>query len=171
MGTGSIGEAVAGFLKPFGMHIRGLNFDGRAVNQFDQCYPATERLAFAQQLDYLLALRPDTTATDNAVDAALLAQLKPGATLINAGRGNSVNSGDVVSALNGGQLGFAVLDVLNEEPLPDDDPLWQVKNLHITSHTAAPSLSESIVGIFCDNYRRYHAGEVLHHLIDFEKGY
>ncbi len=171
MGTGSIGEAVAGFLKPFGMSIRGLNSDGHWLGHFDQCFPFSDRLAFAEGLDYLLALLPDTPTTNRAVDAPLLAQLKPGAIFINAGRGNSVDNAALVEALSSGQLRHAVLDVLDEEPLPDDDSLWQVENLHITSHTAAPSLSESIVGVFCDNYRRFHAGEALHHLIDFEKGY
>jgi len=171
MGTGSIGEAVAGFLKPFGMSVHGLNSDGHPVSHFDRCFPFSDRLAFAEGLDYLLVLLPDTPTTNRAVDAALLAQLQPGAILINAGRGNSVDNAALLRALANGQLGHAVLDVLEAEPLPDDDPLWQVKNLHITSHTAAPSLSASIVGIFCDNYRRFHAGEALHHLIDFAKGY
>jgi phosphoglycerate dehydrogenase-like enzyme len=171
MGTGSIGIEVARYLKIFGMHIRGLNSDGRTIEYFDQCYSFENRLEFAQGLDYVLALLPDTPATNNAVDSLLLEELNPGAVLINAGRGNSVCIENVIAALQSGDLAHAVLDVLEEEPLADIDPLWEIENLTVTSHTAAPSMDEPIVGVFCDNYHRYHRGEDLQHLIDFEKGY
>ncbi len=171
MGAGSIGQAVAGYLRPFNMTIRGLNSDGSVRPGFDHCFGDQQRFEFASELDYLLAILPDTPATDGIVNKALIDQLKPGATLINVGRGNSVVMSDVTEALDSGQLGGAVIDVLEQEPLPDTDPLWQVPGLVITSHTAAPSLTPAIVSVFCDNYRRFHAGEELHYLIDFDRGY
>jgi phosphoglycerate dehydrogenase-like enzyme len=171
MGTGSIGSHVAGTCKAFGINTRGLNSDGRQQAGFDACFPLSRIAEFATNLDYLVALLPDTSATDNLLDAELLSHLKPGAIVINGGRANCIVEGDLVAALESGQLGHAVLDVMRQEPLPDEHPLWAVKNLHITSHTAAPTRVESIIEIFCDNYHRYIAGEELHYPIDFDRGY
>jgi phosphoglycerate dehydrogenase-like enzyme len=171
MGTGSIGIAVARGCRFLGMTTRGLNTDGHRVEHFDECWPLAERLGFAGGLDYLVALLPDTPQTDDVIDAPLLAALKPGAVLINAGRGNAVRLDDLLAALASGALRHAVLDVLREEPLRADSPLWQVEGLSITSHTAAPTPERAIVNIFCDNYRRYRRGDPLHYVIDLIRGY
>ena len=171
MGTGSIGSHVARCARVFGLSLRGLNSDGRDVADFDSCYSSTNIQAFAAGLDYLVALLPETPASDGLIDAQLLAQLNPGAILINGGRANCIVQADMLSALDSGRLRHAVLDVLPTEPLPDKDPLWQVKNLSITSHTAAPTRAEDIVAVFAENYRRYLAGDTLLYPIDFERGY
>lgn len=171
MGTGSIGRHVAEACSALGLVTRGLNSDGRDIPGFERCWPASERLDFARGLDYLVALLPDTPQTDALVDSDLLARLADDAIVINAGRGNAVVTGDLVTALGQGSLRHAVLDVLPVEPLPPEDPLWQVENLTITSHTAAPTPAEAIVDIFVDNFGRYQRGEPLMHLVDFERGY
>ena len=171
MGTGSIGQHVAGCCKSFGLQTRGLNTDGRELPGFDACFSRDQLHAFASGLDYLVTLLPETADSDNLVDAHLLALLNAGAILINAGRANCIVDEAMVAALGSGQLRYAVLDVLREEPLADEHPFWAVENLFITSHTAAPTPTESIVEIFCDNYRRYQAGEELHYPIDFDRGY
>ncbi len=171
MGTGSIGSQLAATCQTLGLQVRGLNSDGRRRPNFDHCYSRIELAEFASGLDYLVALLPETPGSDQLIDAQLLARLKPGAILINGGRANVVDQAALITALEEGQLAHAVLDVLDLEPLPDSDPLWQVSNLHITSHTAAVTIPEAIVEIFCENYRRYHAGRPLLHRIDFDKGY
>lgn len=171
MGTGSIGSHVAQSARVFGLSLRGLNSDGRDIAGFDSCCSRADRLAFATDLDYLVALLPDTPASDALVDAQLLAQLNPGAILVNGGRANCLVQDDVLAALASGQLRHAVLDVLPREPLPDNDPLWLVENLSLTSHTAAPTRAEDIVALFRDNYHRYVAGDTLLHQVDFERGY
>ncbi|MCZ6831961.1 MAG: D-2-hydroxyacid dehydrogenase [Gammaproteobacteria bacterium] len=171
MGTGSLGSHLAAACQAVGLRVRGLNSDGRSIPNFDDCYSTASINEFADGLDYLVALLPDTPGSDRLIDAELLAQLKPGAILINGGRANVVDQGALIAALDAGQLAHAVLDVLNLEPLPDSDPLWQVPNLHITSHTAAVTIPEIIVSVFCENYRRYHGGRSLLHRIDFDKGY
>jgi phosphoglycerate dehydrogenase-like enzyme len=171
MGTGSIGVHVAGSCRRFGMNTRGLNSNGRVVDNFDETFAGAERLAFAQNLDYLVALLPDTRATDNQVDAELLARLKPGATFINAGRGNCLVEQALLDAMDKRQISHAVLDVFREEPLPAAHPFWSIANVHITSHTSAPTRDFEIVKIFCENYRRYKAGEELLYPVNFERGY
>jgi phosphoglycerate dehydrogenase-like enzyme len=171
MGTGSIGSAVAQAAQGFGLQIRGLNSDGRPAQGFHECFETAEAVAFAQGLDYLVALLPATDATNGLVSPQALAALNPGAVFINAGRANCVAIGDLETALTGGNLRAVVLDVLPCEPLPDDDPLWNLDNLYITSHTAAPTLADSVVAVFAGNYRRFVVGEPLLHAIDFDRGY
>jgi phosphoglycerate dehydrogenase-like enzyme len=171
MGTGSIGTVVAETALVFGLQIRGMNSTGEPSAPFQQCYAIQGRIQFAQGLDYLVALLPDTPATDGIVNQQLLAALKPGAIFINGGRANCVDDGALVSALDNGQLRAAVLDVVHTEPLPDDDSLWQVDNLYISSHTAAPTPESSVVALFAENYRRYIDGKPLLHLINFDRGY
>jgi phosphoglycerate dehydrogenase-like enzyme len=171
MGTGSIGSHVARCARVFGLTLRGLNSDGRNVSGFDRCYSVDDKEGFAAGLDYLVALLPDTPASDDLVDQRLLSALNPGALLVNGGRANCIVEQDLIEALENGQLRHAVIDVLSTEPLPEDDPLWQIDNLTITSHTAAPTRTEDIVAIFCENYRRYLAGQPLLHEVDFDRGY
>ena len=171
MGTGSIGSAVAGTALAFGLQIRGMNSSGEPSDPFQQCYATQHRMQFAQGLDYLVALLPDTPATDGMVDQQLLSALNPGAIFINAGRANCVDDDALIRALEDGKLRAAVLDVVHTEPLPDDDPLWRIENLYITSHTAAPTPDNSVVALFAENYRRYLDGTPLLHLIKFDRGY
>ena len=171
MGTGSIGSAVAKAAQGFGLQVRGLNSDGRPATGFNECFETADAVAFAQDLDYLVALLPATGATNGLVSSKVLAALKPGAVFINAGRANCVATADLEAALADGTVRAVVLDVLAREPLPTDDPLWNVDNLYITSHTAAPTLAASVVALFADNYQRFVAGQPLLHVIDFDRGY
>ena len=65
----------------------------------------------------------------------------------------------------------AVLDVTREEPLPEAHRFWAVENLYLSSHTAAPSSPEAVVGVFAENYERYARGEPLMYTVDFDRGY
>ena len=118
MGTGGIGTAIALAARAFGVEVIGLNSDGRAVEGFTACYPSADRLAFAEGLDYLVSVLPQTSQTDNLIDHDVLMRLNPGAIVINAGRGNVAVEADLITALNAGHLRAAVLDVFREEPLP-----------------------------------------------------
>jgi phosphoglycerate dehydrogenase-like enzyme len=137
----------------------------------NRCFASEDREAFAKDLDVLVMLLPDTPATDAVVDAALLSQLAPGAIVINAGRANALDLAAAVTARESEKISALVLDVLATEPLPEDDPLWMQPGVYITSHTAAPTDMERIVGVFLDNLDRYRAGKPLTGAIDFTRGY
>ena len=171
MGTGSIGCAVAQAANSFGLKVRGLNSDSRPVEGFDACFDTRSAERFAEGLDYLVALLPATGATNGIVNTGVFESLNPGAVFINAGRANCVVLDDLKTSLNHGKLRAAVLDVLEREPLPDDDPLWALDNLYITSHTAAPTRASAVVSVFAENYRRFVAGDPLLYQVDFERGY
>ena len=125
----------------------------------------------AAQADYLVNLLPDTPATANLFDARLLAQLKPCALFINAGRGAAVVDADLIAALEAGQLAGAVLDVCREEPLPPDHPFWSAPRLLLTGHSAAPTLPAPMVQLFLRNLQAYRAGQPLQGEVTFSRGY
>jgi phosphoglycerate dehydrogenase-like enzyme len=171
LGTGAIGRAVARTAAALDIESRGLNRSGHAAEGFTETFALAEAARFAAGCDYLLALLPDTPASAALVEGEFLEALPRGAVFLNGGRGSTVDTGAVVAALGSGQLRAAVLDVFPEEPLADDDPLWQVDNLYITSHTAAPTDPGAIVELFLTNLARYRAGEPLADVVDFGRGY
>ena len=171
MGTGGIGTAIALAAKSFGLEVIGLNSDGRALEGFNTCYPSADRLAFAEGLDYLVSVLPQTSRTDNLIDQKVLMRLNPGAIVINVGRGNAVVEADLIASLNAGHLRAAVLDVFRVEPLPADDLLWSTPGVHITSHTAGPTPDEAVAEVFERNLKLYIAGEPLTDAVQAGRGY
>ena len=171
MGTGGIGTAIALAAKPFGLEVIGLNSDGRAVDGFNTCYPSADRMVFAERLDYLISVLPQTAQTDNLIDHEVLMRLNPRAIVINAGRGNAVVETDLIASLNAGHLRAAVLDVFRVEPLPADDLLWSTPGVHITSHTAGPTPDEAVAEVFERNLKLYIAGEPLTDAVQAGRGY
>ena len=171
MGTGDIGTAIALAARSFGVEVFGLNSDGRAVEGFNICCASADRLVFAEGLDYLVSVLPQTSQTDNLIDHELLMRLNPGAIVINAGRGNAVVEADLIASLNTGHLRAAVLDVFRVEPLPPNDPLWSTPRVHITSHTAGPTPDEAVAEVFERNLKLYLAGEPLTDAVRAGRGY
>jgi phosphoglycerate dehydrogenase-like enzyme len=87
------------------------------------------------QANVVVNLLPLTPETERFVDATFLARMKPGALLVNAGRGKTVDTDALLEALRSGHI-RAALDVTDPEPLPADHPLWQAPNVLITPHIA-----------------------------------
>jgi phosphoglycerate dehydrogenase-like enzyme len=102
-----------------------------------------------------------------------LRAMKSTAYLVNVGRGGTVDEDALLQAVQEGWIAGAGLDVLEEEPLPEDSPLWEQKHVIITSHYAGitPHYHERALEIFLDNLRRYQAGQPLRNVIDKEVGY
>jgi phosphoglycerate dehydrogenase-like enzyme len=171
VGVGSIGAHLAATAKHFGMQVRGYTRTSTGCPDVDRYFHDGDRAAFASGLDYLVAVLPNTPGTRRIVDATMLGALPASAVLVNAGRGDTVDTSALIEALEQKRLAAAVLDVFEEEPLPESHPLWRTPRVFITSHTAAPSFPSDIVGVFVDNYRRYARGETLRYQVDFERGY
>jgi phosphoglycerate dehydrogenase-like enzyme len=171
LGVGSIGAALARTAKHFGMRVNGYTRASEGCPDVDVYFHGDDRAAFAADLDYLVSIMPNTAATTHLVDAALLAALPPRAVFVNPGRGSVVDEAALADALESGRIAGAVLDVFQQEPLPQDHFLWRTPNVLITSHTAALSVPEDIAPVFIDNYRRLVGGQPLRYRVDFEAGY
>jgi len=102
----------------------------RAVVSLDELLPAC---------DVVTLHCPSTPQTRRMINRETLAKLKPGAILVNAGRGDLVDTGALVAALESGQLAGAALDVCDPEPIPADHPLLQMPNVIVAPHIASAS--------------------------------
>jgi len=171
LGVGSIGAEVARTAKFFNMTIRGYTRSSEDCEFVDEYFHVGELLKFANGLDYLVSILPNTKETRKIVDAELLSALPPHCVFINIGRGSAVDESALVEALESDKLAGAVLDVFELEPLPQEHPFWTTKNLQMTFHTSAPSFPEDIAKVFVENYRLHVEGKPLKYQVDFERGY
>ena len=130
VGYGSIGRAVEERLHPFEVDIQRVAQHARpgvsAPSALGQLVP---------RADIVILLLPLTSATSGLFDSELIGAMKPGALLVNAGRGRVVDKAALIEALVDGRL-RAALDVTDPEPLQADDPLWSAPNLLLTPHMA-----------------------------------
>lgn len=103
---------------------------------------------------------PLTAQTNELINKQSLAKMKPGAILINTGRGPLVNEADVVEALTDGRLGAYGADVMCQEPPAADNPLFKAPNAYITPHIAWASREarQRLLGVAFDNVRAFLAG-------------
>jgi phosphoglycerate dehydrogenase-like enzyme len=147
LGVGSIGAEVALTAKFFGMNVRGYTRDSEISTHVDSYFHGDDLLKFANGLDYLVNILPNTKDTSKIINADLLNGLPSHALVINVGRGPAVDESALLDALNQNKIAGAVLDVFEQEPLPKDHPFWTTPNLLMTFHTAAPSLAEDITRI------------------------
>ena len=171
LGVGSIGAEVARTAKFFGMNVRGYTRESETSRQIDKYYHGNDLLEFARGLDYLVSILPNTAETKKIVDGKVLGVLPRHALFINVGRGSAVDEPALLAALGQHKIAGAILDVFEQEPLPEDHPFWEAPNLTMTFHTSAPSLPEDIARVFIENYRLYVEGKPLNYVVDFERGY
>jgi len=171
LGVGSIGAHLAFTAKHFGMKVKGFTRKSEASKDVDQYFHGEGLSSFAEGLDYLVVVLPRTHYTNQIVDGKLLDTLPSQAVVINVGRGNAVDESALVEALTQGKIAGAVLDVTEQEPLPEDHPFWTTPNLLLTFHTSAISYPEDITRVFVENYHLYIEGKPLKHQVDFERGY
>lgn len=167
-GTGPIGRAIARLLTAVGMRVTGA---GRTARPADPDFGAvhgqdTLRGALADA-DYVILAAPLTEQTRGMVDTAALRAMKPGARLVNVGRGALVDEQALTSHLAEGRLAGAALDVFAEEPLPRTSPLWDMPGVIVSPHTAGESTGhrEALADLFLDNLTRHVEGRPLRNVV------
>ena len=171
LGIGSIGAGVARTMRHMGMRVLGIASQSREVEDIEQVGTFAQLPELLPQADYVINTLPNTAHTQDFINAAFFAQMKPTAVFINVGRGQAVIEDDLAQALRDGVIAHAILDVYRTEPLPDGHVFWDTPHLVLTSHSSAPSFPQDIFNVFWDNYQRYNAGQPLHHVVNFERGY
>ena len=156
VGFGSIGEAVRRRLEAFGVTVTGVARRAR-----DDVHGTDELPSLVGRADSVVVLAPLTPETEGLFDAALLARMRDGALLVNAGRGRVVDTEALLGELESGRL-RAVLDVVDPEPLPDDHPLWDAA-LAITPHNAGDTAAadERAMRFGAEQLARFARGEPL----------
>ncbi|HEY5008437.1 MAG TPA: D-2-hydroxyacid dehydrogenase [Caulobacteraceae bacterium] len=168
VGFGAIGQAVAVRAASFGAHITG-------VRRTPGPHPLAQAMATPDQIksvlpeaDVVVLLVPLSSTTAKMVDAGFLDAMKPGAILVNIGRGDLVDEPALLAALNSGKPEHALLDVFHEEPLPADSPFWDHPRVTLTAHASSigDGLGPRGEALFLDNLDRYLTGQPLLHEAD-----
>ena len=170
-GLGSIGRHIALTAKRFGMDVWGYKRSNEEVPGIDRLFTQTDFREFLAHPDYIVITLPRTPESFHLFDYGSFQAMKRSAVLINVGRGPVVSESALVRALEEKLIQGAVLDVFEEEPLPEDSNLWGLPNVIITPHNSAYSFPEEIVNIFVENYRLFVTGEPLKYVVDFDRGY
>jgi phosphoglycerate dehydrogenase-like enzyme len=174
VGLGSIGRAVAQSARALGMRVIAVReHPEKGSEGAEEIFAPAKIDEIFRQADYVVLAVPVTDSTKAIANAERLALMKPGACLINVGRGPLVDEPALVDALRAGKIGGAALDVFPKEPLPADSPLWDAPNLLITPHTAALTdrLWDRHYALFSENLRRYLTDQPLLAVVDKRKGY
>ena len=171
VGAGKIGAEVARLGQAMGMTVLGVKrtvagIDPAALH-LHELYAPDGMHEVLQRAEYLVLIAPHTDETEHMIGATELALLPEGAVLINIGRGA------LIAALKSGHLGAAALDVFAEEPLPQDSPLWDMPNVLVSPHSGSTSdrENERLTDLFCENLRRFLAGEPLLNVLNLETLY
>jgi D-2-hydroxyacid dehydrogenase (NADP+) len=175
LGLGTIGQEVARRAHAFGIRVTGIR---RRPDQ--PAPPFVDRVVGPGQLnealrgaDVLVISAPFVAETDRLIGAEQLALLNRGAILVNVARARIVDEPALLAALHGGQLGGAVLDVFEREPLEPASPLWALANVIVSPHSAGfrPDHWTEVIDLFSENLARFQRGEPLLNLVTPDAGY
>ena len=199
VGYGSIGRAVASLAGAFGARViaqrrtpgggsgqgvgPGSAAAAASTGDPSDAFPFTPtptRIVGPEGLHELLAASdivvlaaPLTPETEGMIDAAALAVMGREAWIINVARGRLIDDRALLEALADHRIGGAALDAFREEPLPPTSPFYDLSNVIVTPHTAWSSsrVLDRSIDLFCENLRRYAAGEALRNVVDPGAGY
>jgi glyoxylate/hydroxypyruvate reductase A len=171
MGMGMLGRAALAQLGALGFDCAGWN-RSRREEAGVRCYAGVAELdAFLARTDILVCLLPLTESTRGILNRRIFDTLPEGAAVINAGRGGHLVEGDLLAALDSGQLRAAILDVCEAEPPASDHPFWDHPRIWLTPHIASTTQPESAAEAVLANLARYERGEAMHGLVDPRRGY
>ncbi|KYZ75200.1 phosphoglycerate dehydrogenase [Anaerosporomusa subterranea] len=173
IGLGSIGREIAKKSKGLGMQV--LATKRRASQEIfvDKMYAPDKLLEMLSFCDFVVVSLPLTEETRELLRLEHFTAMKRSAYLINIARGDVIRQSDLVQALQEGLIRGAGLDVFDQEPLPEDSPLWDMPNVIISPHVAAssPYYLDRAIKTFADNLARYANGGEMFNIIDKSKGY
>ncbi|MDP5218669.1 glyoxylate/hydroxypyruvate reductase A [Ruegeria sp. 2205SS24-7] len=170
LGLGHIGGYTARLLDQLGFQVHGWSRSPKSLPGVT-CHHGYDALpALLGRCDHICAILPSTPETEGLIDARMLAAMKPGSQLLNAGRGDLIDEAELLQALDRGTPGLAVLDVVSQEPLPANSPLWSHPKLTLTPHVSGWHLGDALKDV-AENLRRLSAGEDLLHEVDRARGY
>ena len=135
LGCGSVGTECAKRFRAFGCRVAGVDLYPRENPDYDEMHPLENLDTVLTRADVTVLTLPLTEETRHLMDGSRFTIMKPGSVLVNIARGAIVDTPALIKALRE-QLGGAVLDVFEEEPLPDTSPLWDLENVILTPHNS-----------------------------------
>jgi len=173
LGLGAIGQNVARVAAAVGLRVIGTRRRPAPMAHVAQVFGPEGTPEVLKQSDFVLLLLPATKETDNLIDARRLAMMKPGAWLLNFGRGHLIKDEDLVAAVKAKRIAGALLDVFRQEPLPAGHPFWNTEGIIVLPHIGGPHPQRDrfVARLFVDNLGRFLDGKPLKQVVDRQAGY
>ena len=173
LGLGAIGRDVARIAAALGLRVIGTRRRPEPVSDVAEVFPADRTPQVLAQSDFLLLLLPATPETDNFINAGRLAMMKPGAWLLNFGRGHLIKDDDLIAAVQAKKIAGAVLDVYRQEPLPAEHPFWSTAGIIVLPHIGGPHPQRDsfVARLFVENLGRFLDGKPFREVVDRKAGY
>ena len=163
VGHGSIGKEIERMMAPFHVHITRI---ARSARPQEAVHSVTELDSLLPSADVIVLILPSTDETRGLIGTQQLALMRHGALLVNAARGDIVDTNALVEALRSGRI-RAAIDVTDPEPLPENHLLWSCPNIMITPHVGAsgPHFTPRALRTAAAELRRYMNGEPLYNVV------
>lgn len=172
LGLGQMGHGAARQLAALGYRVAGWTARDRATDPLIEILSGQEALhPLLGRSDIVINLLPLTPRTEGLLDTEFFNAMKPGAALVNLARGAHVIDPELLRALESGQVSHAVLDVMNQEPLPKDHPYWGHAQVTLLPHIAAITDTRSAAGMVAENLTALRDGKPLANLVHKGLGY
>lgn len=166
IGYGKIGKATAKLAKQFGMEVIATKRSQKKISQnkyVDRLIPLSNINELYKQSDFIAITCPLTPLTKHMLSFEEFKIMNDNAYIINIARGGIINDDALIYALDNNQISGATLDVFNEEPLNENHPFFNYRNLFLSPHISGnfPEYQSDMIDQFCDNLLRFLNKKVL----------
>jgi phosphoglycerate dehydrogenase-like enzyme len=174
LGPGAIGSEIGRLLQAFGVRTIGCNYSGNQAAHMNETIRFDGLISRLPEADIVISVLPSTDKTKGMLTEIHFKAMKKSAIFMNFGRGDLVKETVLLEALKNEEIGHAVLDVFEKEPLSAESELWSLSNVTISPHVSSHSgkYIERALEFFTENLVKWQNGNTnLVNLIDPEKGY
>ena len=174
LGPGAIGAEIGRILQAFGVYTIGCNRSGEAAEYMNETHQIASLMEHLPKADIVISMLPSTAETKHLFTYEHFAAMKTSALFLNFGRGSLVETGVLTEALRNEEIGHAILDVYEVEPLPADSELWQLRNVTLSPHCSSHSSRyvERSLEIFKPSLEKWLKGEgKLENEMNLMRGY
>ncbi|UPV76112.1 D-2-hydroxyacid dehydrogenase [Halorussus limi] len=163
VGLGTLGQGIAERADALGMEVVGVRRSGDPTPHTQAVYTPDDLREAVSDARFVALAVPLTDETEGLVGAEEFDAMREDAYLVNVARGPVVAEDELVAALRDDEIAGAGLDVFEEEPLPDDSPLWDFEEVLVTPHRAAAERDyyRHIAGLVRENVERVTEGEEM----------
>jgi len=176
VGYGDVGRAVASRGHALGMKVLAMRRRPELSREdpiVAQMFSPDQKQEMLAQSDYVVVTMPLTPESRGMIGERELEVMKPGAVLVNIGRGPVVDEAALIRTLEQKRIRGAALDVFNVEPLPPGHPFFRLDNVLLSPHSAdrTAGWKRRAMQVFLENFERFRRGEPLRNVVDKKLGY
>lgn len=168
LGPGGVGREIALLLRDVGMDVTVVGRSAREDAELGLIRPMAEIDELLPTAEDVVVALPLTPETEGIIDAERLGRFRPGARIVNVGRGPLIDEDALLTQLRAGHISAAALDVFVQEPLPAEHPFWAMDNVLVSAHMSGDVIGweEQSVALFLDNLDRWTRGVPLRNAVD-----